>query len=266
MAHLRQAAFVEEVDDELHLVHAFEVRHLGRIARFDERLEASSDQRRESAAQHGLLAEEIRLGFFFERGLENAGASAADADGIGQCESAGVSAAVLMDRDETRHAATAGELAAHEMSGSLRRDHEDVDVVRRNDFFEVHAESVREGQRGAGTKIRRDLVSIDARRQLVGDVHHHDVGDARGLGCRAHGQSLRLSLRARRTILAQADDDFVAGFLEIVRVRVSLAAIADHRDHLSREHVAIDVLVIKRLHGCPLLMHVRRKHANLFVE
>ena len=39
VAHVVEAALVKEVDDELELVHAFEVGHLGLVAGFDERFE-----------------------------------------------------------------------------------------------------------------------------------------------------------------------------------------------------------------------------------
>ena len=57
----------------------FEVGALGLIAGFDESFVASLDQRADAAAEHGLLAEEIGFGLFFERGLKYSGARAADA-------------------------------------------------------------------------------------------------------------------------------------------------------------------------------------------
>src|SRR5512143_351690 len=51
IAHVGEAALVEEVDDQLHLVHALEVRHLGLVARVHQRLEGRLDQVRHAAAQ-----------------------------------------------------------------------------------------------------------------------------------------------------------------------------------------------------------------------
>ena len=68
---------------------ALEVRHLRVVARLDERLEAGLDELAGAAAEHGLLAEEVRLGLVLEGGLDHAGTRAADAAGIGQHEIAG---------------------------------------------------------------------------------------------------------------------------------------------------------------------------------
>ncbi len=57
IAHTVQAAFINQIDDQLHFVDALEVRNLRLIARFDQSFKTFLHQRRESAAQHGLLAE-----------------------------------------------------------------------------------------------------------------------------------------------------------------------------------------------------------------
>ena len=47
VAHVGEAALVDQVDDQLHLVQALEIGHLGRVAGLDQRLVAGLDQRRE---------------------------------------------------------------------------------------------------------------------------------------------------------------------------------------------------------------------------
>src|SRR5262245_50057617 len=71
VAHVGQATLVEEVDDELHLVHALEVGDLGLVAGIHQRLEGGLDQVRDAAAEGDLLPEEIRLGLLAERRLED---------------------------------------------------------------------------------------------------------------------------------------------------------------------------------------------------
>ena len=71
-----EAALVDQVDDQLHLVHALVVGDLGLVAGLDERLEAELDQPRDAAAEHGLLAEEVALGLLRERRLDHPGAAA----------------------------------------------------------------------------------------------------------------------------------------------------------------------------------------------
>src|SRR5690606_5638370 len=83
LVHLAQPAFVEQVHDQLELVHALVVRDLGLVTGFHQRLETGDDELRGAAAEHRLLAEEIRFGLLRERGLDHAGACAADAVRVG---------------------------------------------------------------------------------------------------------------------------------------------------------------------------------------
>ena len=123
VAHPGEALLVHQVDDQLELVQALEVGHLGVVAGLDERLEAGLDELRGAAAEHGLLAEQVGLGLVLEGRLDHAAAGAADALGVGERERAGVAGRVLLDRDQAGDAAAFGELAAHEVAGALGRDH-----------------------------------------------------------------------------------------------------------------------------------------------
>ena len=79
VAHVVQAAAVDQVDDQLQLVQALEVGDLRLVAGVDQRLEAGLHQRADAAAEHGLLAEQIGLGLLREGRLDDAGAGDADA-------------------------------------------------------------------------------------------------------------------------------------------------------------------------------------------
>ncbi len=83
VAHVVETALVEEIDDQLELVHALEVGHLGLIAGFNQRFKARLDQRRHAAAKHSLLAKQIGLGFFRERRFDHTRAGTANALRIG---------------------------------------------------------------------------------------------------------------------------------------------------------------------------------------
>ena len=95
-AHAGEALLVHQVDDQLELVQALEVGHLGVVAGLDERLEAGLHERRGAAAEHGLLAEEVGLGLVLEGRLDHAAARAADALGVGERERARVAGRVLL--------------------------------------------------------------------------------------------------------------------------------------------------------------------------
>ena len=72
IAHVRDAALVDQVDDELDLVDALEVRHLRRVAGLHQSLVAGHHERGQPPAQHGLLAEEIGLGLLLKVRLDDA--------------------------------------------------------------------------------------------------------------------------------------------------------------------------------------------------
>src|ERR1700756_4718972 len=127
IAHVAEAATVDEIDDELQFVETFEVSDFGLIAGFGEGFESSFDERADAAAEDGLFAEEIGFRFFGESGFENSGAGATDTARVAQCESFGFAAGVLLDREEAWCAAAFGEDFSYAMAGSLWRDHGDVD-------------------------------------------------------------------------------------------------------------------------------------------
>src|SRR5229473_4384079 len=70
VVHGADAALVHQVDDQLELVQAFEVRHLGRVACLHQGIEPGLHQLDAAAAQHGLLAEQVGLGLLLEAGLD----------------------------------------------------------------------------------------------------------------------------------------------------------------------------------------------------
>ena len=128
VVHVGDAALVDQVHDQLHLVQAFEVRHLRRVAGLHQRLEPGLDEFDQAAAEHRLLAEQVGLALLLEGGLDDAGAAAADRRGVGQRDLLRVAGRVLRDGDEAGHAAAALVLGADGVARPLRRDHEHVEV------------------------------------------------------------------------------------------------------------------------------------------
>ena len=112
---------------------ALEVGDLGLVSGVDQRLEAGLDERADAAAEHGLLAEEVRLRLFLERRHEHARARRADRPCLRQRERQRLARRVLLDGDQRRRAAAFDEQLADAMPGRLRRDHRDVDVLRQLD-------------------------------------------------------------------------------------------------------------------------------------
>ena len=251
VVHVGDAALVDEVDDQLHLVQALEIGHLGRVARLDQGLEAGLDELDEAAAEHHLLAEQVGLALLLEGGLDDAGAAAADGGGVGEAEVVRVAGGVLRDGDEAGHAAAALVLGAHRVARALRRDHQHVEVLARLDQVEVDVEAVREHQRRALLHVRRELVAVDVGLQLVRRQHHDDVGPFRGLGDRQHldaGSFSALAAEAEPVRRATATS-FDAGIAQVEGVGVALAAIADDGDLLALDQVDVGVAIVIDAHG-----------------
>src|SRR5258708_11635884 len=126
VAHVVEAALINQIDDELQLVETLEIRDLRLIARLHQRLEAGLDERAHAAAQHRLLAEQVRFRFLGERRLDDAGSSDADGLCIRQRELLGLPGGVLVDRDERRRAASLDIELADPVTRRLRRHHRHV--------------------------------------------------------------------------------------------------------------------------------------------
>src|ERR1039457_1599739 len=143
-AHAADARFVDEIDNEFHFMTALEVRHLGSVTGLDEGFEAREDQFRATAAEDGLFAEKIRLGFFANRGLENRGASGADALGPRERDLLGFAGGVLVDGDQRGNAFAFRVHATNEVTRAFGGDEKYVDILGWNDLAEMQREPVRD--------------------------------------------------------------------------------------------------------------------------
>ena len=240
VAHVVQAALVDQVDDQLQFVQALEVGDFRLVARLDERLESGLDERADAAAQHRLLAEQIGFGFFGERRLDDARARDADALGVrqrqraapgrwrpdGSANSAGVPAPSTYS-SRTRWPGDFGATIVTSTSGADR------------DGAEADVEAVREHQHVAGREVRLDRVLVELRRRRVGHEHH----DRR----RPTSRPPPTSPTSGRPPAPCARERLVAGsptrtlhaaVLQVQRVRVALRSVADDRDLLALNQAA----------------------------
>ena len=148
------------------------------------------------------------------------------------------------DGDEARHAAALGVGAAHEVAGALRGHEGDVDVGRRHDLVEAHAEAVADEQGVAGGEVGGDVLVEDGLVLGVGPEEHHQIGLGGGVGDRQHPQPGRLGLGHRGRPGPQADAHVDARVLEVQRVGVALRAVADHGDLAAGDERAVGVLLV----------------------
>ena len=224
---LRQAALVDEVHDELHLVAHLEVGHLRLVSRLDERFEAVLDELGDAAAQNGLLAEQIGLRLLAEGRLDDARAGGADGRGVGQGELEGLAGGVLLHAHEGGNAAPLLEKAAHGVARALGGDHADVVGRTGLDVAVVDVEAVGEEHRGVLLEIRLNVVGPDRPLRLVGRQDHDDVGLGDGVGDGCDLQALLLGLGDRLRTLAEPDNHLDARIAQVQRMGVALRSVAD---------------------------------------
>ena len=235
---------VNQVDDELHLVDALKVCVARIVAGLGEDFEAGLHQLADAAAENGLLAEEVGLGLGAEGGLKDARTGGADAGTVGQSLLKRLAGRVLVDGDEAGGAAADLVLAADGVARSLRGDHGDIDILRRNDLAKMDVEAMREHEHVAGLKVRGDVFLVKARLKLVVDQDHDDIGLLCGFGGGVDREALLFGALPGLTALVKADDDVKAGLLEVQRVGMALAAVADDGDFLSLKIGKVAVFLI----------------------
>ena len=126
---------------------AFKIGHLRRVTRFHERFEPLAHQLDQTTAQHGLLAEQVRLAFLAEGGLDNPGASPANARRVGKGEIVGIAGRILGNRQQARNARAARIFRAHRMAGPLGRNHAHIHVGARVNQVEMNVQAMGEQQR-----------------------------------------------------------------------------------------------------------------------
>ena len=236
---------MHQVDDQLELVQALEVGHLGVIAGIDERLEAGLDQLGGASAEHRLLTEQVCLGLILEARLDHAAACAANALGIGECQPAGVAGCILLDRDQAGNTAALEELAAHQVTRPLGRDHADINARRWLDLFVVNREAVAEQQHVALSDAVADLLLPNVVVSLVGQQDHHEIAATSGLDDRQDLEALLARLGDGGGVLTESDDDFHARVLQVQGMGVALGAVADDCDGLAVEQMQVSVVVVE---------------------
>ena len=160
-----------------------------------------------------------------------------------------LSAHVLVHRQQTGHSRPPREHLAHPVTRSLGRHHRHIDAVRRHYRLEVDVETVREHQRLARQKVREYRLPVHLGLDVVRNQHHNDVRLLGSLFDQSHLQPVRLRLLNAPAALVKANHHVQAGVLEVQRVGMALAAVADdpYRAVLDQRHIRV-VLVVHRCH------------------
>src|SRR5207244_6057282 len=110
------------------------------------RIKAAANQRALAATKHCLLAKKIDLSLLAKSRFEYTGPRAANSFPPRQGRLLRVSAAILMNCNQRRHAATTDKFPAHHRPQPLGRDHHHIDIFAGNDGPVINREAVRKEQ------------------------------------------------------------------------------------------------------------------------
>ena len=223
---------------------ALEVCHLWRITCLDEDFEARLHQLANAAAEDSLLAEEVFFRLIAERRLQSAGTQSAEAFCISESEVEALARCILVDSEDSRYAGAFRERTANEMARAFRSDHEDIDVLRRNDLLVMDVEAMCEDESAARLEVRSNLRLVDVSLLLIRDQDRRDVSLLDCLSDRVNLQAVLFSDLLGLGTLIEADDDVCTAVLEVQGMSVTLAAVADDRDRLAIHEFPICILII----------------------
>ena len=224
---------------------ALEVCISGVITGLYQSFKAGLHQGADTAAQNGLLTEQIGFGLGAEVGLQHACASAADAQRISQTQIPGIAGGVLLNSDEAGNALAGLILAADSVAGALGGDHDDVDILGGLDAAEMDIEAVGEGQGLALGQVGFDGFLIQLGLLFIVDEDHDDIGHLGGIGSGHNLQALCLSLGPALGAFIQAYHHVDAAFLQVQRVCVALRTVTNDGNGLAVEFLQITILLIK---------------------
>ena len=135
---------MDEINDELEFVEAFEVGKLRRIAGANERIETGANERACSSAKDCLLTKKIGLRLLTKSCLDYARMRATDSLCPGQGGLLRMPAGILMNCNQTGRTAPSKKLATYHWPQAFRRHHDNVHISPGNDSAIMNREAMRE--------------------------------------------------------------------------------------------------------------------------
>src|SRR5665647_3662275 len=148
-----------------------------------------------------------------------------------------------MNGNQLGHAATLHICAANGVARCFGRHHPDIQVSARTHQTVVHIEAVCEYQRGTLLDVGLDVVAINCCNMLVRQQNHHHVGSLDRSRDFNHFEAGLSNLGTGRSTFAQSNHNFDTAVVEILGVRMTLAAVTDDGNGLAFDETQITVSV-----------------------
>src|SRR5215510_9022356 len=135
------------------------------------------------------------------------------------------------------------------MSWALWRNHKNIDSRRWNNSLEMNVKTVAESQIVPILESRFDFFFVGLALKFVGQQGHDDIGRLDGLGRIGDSEAGIFGFCPGLTFTFQTNYDVNSRVAQVVCVRMTLAAVAKHRNSFSFENTQICVAIIINLHG-----------------
>ena len=138
--------------------------------------------------------------------------------------------------------------AAHRVARCLGRDHPDIQIRAGRDQAVMHVEAMGKHQRCALLDVGFDVMGVHGADLLIGQQNHHHVRGLDGIGDFSDLQAGLLDLGPGCTALAQTDDHFDTAVVQVLRVRMALAAVSDDGHGFAFDQAQVAIFVVKHFH------------------
>ena len=204
ITHACKTALVNQVHNQLHLMHALKVCILRSIACFNQSLKSGLHQGAHAAAEHCLLTKQVGLGLHSEGGLQDTCPCASDSLSVSQRHVHGLACGILVNSYQTWGSSAPLILASHGMARRLGSDHGNVHILRRNNLSEVDSETMGKHQHHSRAQVWRDGLLIHGCLLLIVDQNHDDICFFGCLSCCIYLESLLLCFLPGTAALIQA--------------------------------------------------------------
>src|SRR5262245_45831854 len=116
------------------------------------------------------------------------------------------------------------------MSWPFRRDHENVDISRRNNFLKMDIEPMSAGQIFARFEPLTNIRLVHLARYLIGSEDHNDISFSGSLGDIFDGEARILCFRPRSAPLLEPNAHIHAAVSQVQRMGMALTPIANDSD------------------------------------
>jgi hypothetical protein len=109
----------------------------------------------------------------------------------------------------------------------------------------VNAEAVREAKNFSGMEIRLDVLLVDRSLGLIRGEHLNPVGTLGSLAGSNYHHAIGAGLLGARTRGIETDDDLATAVPQILRLGMTLAAVAEDGDGFALQGIGVGVVLVK---------------------